>query len=155
MTPRRTTQLRCFDYTGYHRYFLTFCLRDRRNLFISHATVTLVLEALRTAARRERFALLAYCFMPDHVHVLVGGTHETADLKRFVKTAKQMSAFRLGQTCWQSGFYERVLRSEEETEAVCSYIWQNPVRAGIVGSAEAYPFSGSDVFAFPESMPRT
>jgi REP element-mobilizing transposase RayT len=34
---------------------------------------------------------MAFCFMPDHVHLLVGGTCETSDGKRFIRRAKQYS----------------------------------------------------------------
>ncbi|MBI2189477.1 MAG: transposase [Acidobacteria bacterium] len=108
---------------------------------------------IRRTADEEQFAVLAYCFMPDHVHLVVGGTHETSDLRRFVKVSKQRVAHALNTArrispTWQEGFYERVLRSAEATDVVIRYVLDNPVRAGMVAKAEDYPYSG--VLFWPE-----
>ena len=47
---------------------------------------------------------------------------------------------------WQRGFYDHILRSEEDLQDVTRYILENPVRKGIVKSLVEYPFSGSAVF---------
>jgi putative transposase len=95
-------------------------------------------------------ALLAYCFMPDHVHIVVEALEETADLRRFVKAFKQRSGFehrrRTGGPLRQSGYYDRVLRNDESTEAVVRCVWNNPVRRGLVRQVADWRFSGSDVF---------
>src|SRR4051794_39786856 len=74
---------------------------------------------IQQQADAEGFAILAYCFMPDHVHVLVEGLREDSDCKRFSSRAKQFSGFyyaqRYGRTLWQRYGYERVLRNEEAT----------------------------------------
>ncbi len=87
--------------------------------------------------------------MPDHVHALLEGTSETADLRRMVKRFKQVSAHRFrqetGESLWASGYYEHVLRDEEATIDVILYILANPVRAGLAASISEYSFSGSDI----------
>jgi REP element-mobilizing transposase RayT len=92
--------------------------------------------------------VLAYCFMPDHIHLLAAASDE-ADLPAFMRTFKQ----RTGYSCkkalgwdgpfWQKSYYDHILRSEERVEAVAAYIWGNPVRAGLVQDMDSYPFSGS------------
>ena len=47
---------------------------------------------------------------------------------------------------WQSGYYERVVRSHG-MESVVRYILDNPVQAGLVQRVEDYPFSGVDTRA--------
>ena len=44
---------------------------------------------------------------------------------------------------WQKGYFERVLRGEEGTDAVIAYMLNNPVRAGLVETPMAYPHSWS------------
>ena len=101
-------------------------------------------EILR-AATDCGVAVLAYCFMPDHAHLLVH-LPAAAPISNFVKRAKQLSGFHgkqlTGSTIWQTGYYERTLRESEETRNVVAYILQNPVRAGLVERPEDYPFSG-------------
>ncbi len=42
---------------------------------------------------------------------------------------------RTGGRLWQQGFFERTLRNDEAIEVVARYIEGNPVRAGLVTSA--------------------
>jgi REP element-mobilizing transposase RayT len=86
--------------------------------------------------------------MPDHVHVMLEGAHETANLRRCVRVVKQRIGFSLRRECglrdmWQPGYFERVLRDDEPTAVVVRYILDNPVRAGLVQNAEDYAFSGA------------
>ena len=92
MFPGHPEYLQHFDYVGFHRYSLTFCTMRRQPLFVTQPVVDLVLEQFLRSAEEERFALIAYCFMPDHVHPLVGVTCETSDGKRFISRAKQHQA---------------------------------------------------------------
>ena len=78
-----------FDYRGPYRYFLTFCVDDRRECFRDAEIVALILAQFRRTASTLSFALLAYCLMPDHAHLLVEGMQDGSDLRRFVKLAKQ------------------------------------------------------------------
>lgn len=148
--PPYPEHLRHFDYTGPNRYFLTFCTSGRARHFIDARHVALVCEQFQRASREQAFAVIAYCFMPDHVHLLVAGDRDDADLKRFVTIAKQYSGFYVRRTTrlllWQRYGFERVLRSEEATATVARYTIANPVRAGIVQSPADYPFWGSFVY---------
>jgi REP element-mobilizing transposase RayT len=42
---------------------------------------------------------------------------------------------------WQEGYFERVIRRNEQLADVCAYIAANPVRAGLAGQVEDYPFT--------------
>ena len=146
MRPKR---LRDFPYLGIQRYFLTICTFARRRHFTNAAVVDAVHTAfLRTCADFE-FAILAYCYMPDHVHLLVEGLSEASDLSALVATAKQRAAYagrRLARgRLWQEGYFERVLRDDDDTFNVARYVVNNPVRAGLVASPRDYPFLGSAV----------
>jgi putative transposase len=146
---RYPEHLRAFDYTGPHRYFLTMCTHERARYFVDAQHVELVAAQFQRVSRDQAFAVIAYCFMPDHVHLLVEGERDDANLKRFTKSAKQYSGFyfrqRTGLFLWQRYGYERVLRNDEATPAVVRYTIANPVRAGLVRSPVDYPFWGSFV----------
>ena len=142
--PHYPKHLSTFDYTGAHRYFLTFCTWERARHFTDGRHVAIVSEQFQRASCELAFAVIAYCFMPDHVHLLVAGEREDADLKRFSKLAKQYSGFyfrrSIGVALWQRYGFERALRGEEATAAVARYIVANPVRAGLVKAPGEYPF---------------
>jgi putative transposase len=144
--PRR---LERYSYCGPRQYFLTFCTFQRLEHFIDSALVADVHAwFLRTATENE-FAILAYCYMPDHLHLLVEGLSDTADLRSFVSLAKQHSAFstrhRVQPRLWQKGYFERILRDDDDPFNVARYVVQNPVRAGLVRSPDDYPFTGSAI----------
>jgi REP-associated tyrosine transposase len=150
MYPDHPTRLPTFDYVGFYRYSLRFCTHARAHRFIDRDAFELVLAQFLRSATEERFAILAYCFMPDHVHLLVEGLSAMADGRRFIAKAKQYSGFYYKKTyaapLWQRYGYERVLRNEEATLTVARYIVANPVRAGLVVEPRDYAFVGSCVF---------
>jgi putative transposase len=154
--PGRPEHLKTFDYLGPHRYFLTFCTFDRRRVFVTSDPVDTVRTQFLRAADDERFAFLAYCFMPDHVHLLVEGKSDDSECRRFFARAKQLSGFhykkQFGEPLWQRYGFERTLRSDEATLSVARYILENPVRAGLVKCVEEYPFLGSDVYTTAEIL---
>jgi|SRR5947208_2806920 len=148
--------LKTFDYIGLYRYFLTFCTDHGQKLFLASDAVDLVLSQIERAATDERFAMPAYCFMPDHVHLLVEGTSDGSDCRKFIKRAKQLSGFhyteRFGRRLWQRYGFERVLRDEEATLVVARYILENPIRAGLVQRPEDYAYSGSRVYPIDQIL---
>ena len=143
-----------FSYTGIRQYFLTFCAYMRHPVFTSEETVAAVLGQFRHSANRHGFAPLAYCLMPDHLHLLCEARAAESDLVAFVRDAKQRSGFAFarltGDRLWQPGFYDRVLRGEDDALAVVRYIVTNPVRAGLAREIGEYPYCGSDLFAMEQ-----
>ena len=95
------------------------------------------------------FLILAYCFMSDHVHLLVEGSNDAADLRRFVRAAKQSTGYeftrRTGHRLWQENYFDRTLRREDAVASVVRYLLINPIRAGIVEALRDYPYWGSGV----------
>jgi REP element-mobilizing transposase RayT len=83
--------------------------------------------------------------MPDHAHVLVS-VPEGILLTAFVRDFKQRSGFELkkatGEPAWQVSYYDHILRKEENVADVARYVWNNPVREGLVVEWLDYPYSG-------------
>jgi putative transposase len=125
-------------------------------VFTTRERVDLVLEQFLRSAEEERFAIIVYCFMPDHVHLLIEGKSVRSDCKRFIALAKQYSGFyyrkQFRRPRWQRYGFERVLRSEDATLVVARYIIDNPVRAGLVADCRDYPFTGSSAYALDEIL---
>lgn len=85
--------------------------------------------------------------MPDHLHLLVTSAQKGGSLDAFMRRAKQTSGYRFKQTTrktlWQAGYYERVLRADEEPLMAIAYMVANPIRAGFAERAEEWPHWGS------------
>jgi putative transposase len=140
-----------FSYVGLQRYFLTFCTADRTARFQEAKAVDLVTTQFLRAGNDEEFAIIACCFMPDHVHLLVEGKNECADLKKFITRAKQFSGYEYSREfrkrLWQRYGYEHVLRDEESTRQVAADILENPVRAGLAKTVYDYPHLTSSEYS--------
>ena len=151
MFPKRPGRIRGFNYLGLHRYSLTICAFQRKEIFTSQKIVAPVLGKIRDCAGDDSFEIIAYCFMPDHLHLLVRGLAESADLQRFMWRWKQFSGFAhkraTGESLWQESYFDHVLRDDEETWRAAKYILENPVRRGLVSHFAEYPYCGSDVFS--------
>jgi putative transposase len=156
MPPTRLRRLSGFSYIGPHRYSLTFCTFSRQRLFVEAPIVETVRSQIVRAGELCGFDVFAYCFMPDHLHLLVGGSAGPARLAVFAQRAKQLSGYYgrriAGGPIWQVGYFERVLREAEDTRSVVAYLLANPVRAGLVLNPGDYPFSGSGVCTLAELL---
>ena len=146
---RKNIRLPPSCYLGPQWYFLTTCTLGRIPRFQDGRLVAEALGFLVEEAHTHGFDIQAYCFMPDHLHLLTNGTHPAADCLTFVKTFKQRSGFafkqRTRERLWQDRPYDHILRPDESWEAVAYYIWMNPVRKGD-GRPAQWPFSGSLTF---------
>ena len=151
--PHRLSVATC---SGGYRHFLTMCTRNRRPHFSDSAVVCRTIDHFVQTASVEGFEVLAYCFMPDHLHVLVQGLTEGADLRRFVRLAKQRAGFWFArerhERLWQDSFFDRTLRQEDELATVIRYVINNPVRAGLVDAPVAYRHWGSQKFSREEIL---
>ena len=148
---RKRNRLPLDDYRRAACYALTIGTAERKPLFAVEATVQLCLDALRRCGEGSGFSVLAYCFMPDHLHLLLEG-EDGADLVKFVSRFKQQSGYLYRRSrpdsgnLWQKSYHDHVVRSDEGLLQMAKYIVGNPVRAGLVESCEDYPFSGSFVW---------
>lgn len=96
----------------------------------------------------ERYAMIAWCVMPNHVHVLVetrlgqGLDHVVHSWKSFTAHAvnrlvRQTGAF------WAPEYFDRYMRDDTHLAATLAYIEDNPVKAGLCCSASQWPFSSA------------
>ena len=76
--------------------------------------------------------------MPDHIHALISFPRESA-IKKTISAWKGYIAKQCGIT-WQRDFFDHRLRHDESQQLKASYIRNNPVRAGLVQSPEAWPY---------------
>lgn len=109
------------------------------------------LDLLSRYAARTGLSIHAYCLMPNHVHLVVVPTTE-ASLASCLGPVHLRYAQHLNRKqgvagrVWQGRFYSCPLDEAHFVEAV-RYVELNPVRAGLVGRAEEYPWSSAAAHA--------
>lgn len=109
---------------------------------------------LHTCARYDLLCP-AYVLMPDHKHVfLLGLADRTSDQRTAVEFLRKHLRPHLAPADWQRQSHDHVLREHERKldafPNVAGYIFDNPVRAGLAPSRDAWPFSGCCVPGYPD-----
>ena len=96
----------------------------------------------------ERYALSAWCVMPNHAHAVVTpfAEHTLSDV---LQAWKSYSAHEINRQLkrkgkvWQKESFDHVVRNQAGFEKFVSYTEQNPVAAGLVASPADWPFSSA------------
>jgi len=109
-------------------------------------------NAIEVVRSRTKFALCAYCFMPDHWHAVIlpaeGSSISDVLMRVKILAQRQISKARGSRDgVWQSRFYDHILRSRREFDETVEYVHQNPVRKGLVESATDWPWSSAGWYA--------
>ena len=129
-------------------YFVTTRTHELERVFVGAIAQTAVGELFDL---RDKYGFLAasFVFMPDHAHFLVvpGENFTISQTMRVIKggiSRRVNSVLKREGPVWQDGFRDNAPKSIDELHAYITYIEQNPVRAGLVNDASAYPFSSAD-----------
>ncbi len=104
----------------------------------------LVQQALLHRQEAE-YRLHSWTIMPNHVHLVIEPTGEQSlsDVLQGIKSASVHAINqRLGRhgVLWQRESYDHLIRNDEDFARCCEYVRQNPVKAGLSQSPEAYPY---------------
>ena len=123
-------------------------LRSRRKLEESDfARLAIALARMR---QKQRFALTAWVFLPDHWHAIIYPPHP-------LSIAQAMSAIKVSSMVainharhekgelWQERFFDHALRTVKDYGETVEYIHMNPVKRGLVKRPEQWKWS-----SFPE-----
>ena len=119
----------------------------REDVFFTDEDRVAYLEWMRESCARHRVAVLAYCLMTNHIHVIVVPPRHNA-LENVFRPLHTRYAQRVNRArkwkghLWQGRFFSSAL-DELYLWAALRYVERNPVRARIVRKAENYPWSSA------------
>lgn len=117
---------------------------DGRNIFIEEGDRKKFLTQLFNAKGEGRFALLAYCLMDNHIHLLIEENEDIGTcMKRITVGYVRWHNFQYGRTghLFQNRYLSEPVETDNYLMAVARYIHQNPVKAGMVEMADKYTWS--------------
>jgi REP element-mobilizing transposase RayT len=141
--PRRLSRE---AYAEPHRIiFVTVCAKLRRPIFQDDACARLVVSAARECCETERLDLVAYCVMPDHVHLVVA-TRIESRFEDFVgrlksKVTRGLHAQGIPGTIWERSYWDRHAHAPDDVQAMVEYVLANPVRRGLCERVEEWPYA--------------
>ncbi len=93
----------------------------------------------------ERYRLIAWTIMPNHVHVLIEVMAEQS-IGNVVSSWKRFSARMANRVLgrsgpfWQDDYWDTYIRNERHFESALSYIANNPVKAGLAKTPADWPW---------------
>ena len=96
----------------------------------------------------ERYRLLAWCIMPNHVHVVVEPSADNP-LDRIVQSWKSYTAHQANRMLgrrgmfWHRDYFDRYVRDEGHLNRTIDYIENNPVKAGLVAESVKWRWSSA------------
>jgi len=126
-------------------YFITFTTYKRVPLFTNYKAANCFCRLLAVNEVKTQASWLAWVLMPDHFHGLLK-VPDGADLSHIIQNLKGRSGYSINKTvgskcaCWQSAYFDRALRRDQDRLAIARYIVANPLRAKLVKPIREYPY---------------
>ena len=137
-------------------FYITSCTIERQPFLACDAYANILIDEWNNSLSRYGWLIGHYVIMPDHVHFFCSPTDSAKKISLFVGKWKEWTCKRITEKIndtifkndddinhlWQEEFFDHVLRSEESYYQKCLYIYNNPVRAGLVDNPEEWKYSG-------------
>ena len=153
---------------GVYLYFVTFTLTDWLPIFISPEPVEIVVDNLKFCITEKSLRVHAFVIMPNHIHLIVSdGNFDNDRLQKTLTEFRKFTGRKLAdyidrtlsvslstvtrnaasndrsRQVWQPGWHAEGLASEHFLVQKANYIHENPVRKGLVRSAEDWVHSSA------------
>ena len=145
---RKQNRLTAYDYSTPNAYFITICTDKRKNLFwedvgaIIDRPNNVPLTCLGTIVQKS-IEDIQKCYpaisvensviMPNHIHLLLqintddsGRSMIAPTISTVVRLMKGAVTKQAGFSVWQKGFYDHVIRNEQDYLEIWNYIEGNP-----------------------------
>jgi putative transposase len=120
---------------------------NRQNVFFSDNDRELYLSLLKEYTAEYNVAVLGYCLMTNHIHVVAVPANATGLAKALGRTHNDYARWlnirrRQSGHLWQNRFFSCPLDTPY-TWAALAYVERNAVRAGLVTACEQWPWSSA------------
>ena len=129
-------------------FFVTTSFKDRRRYGDIFGLYPALARSLAFCLDKYDSKAIGYVFMPSHIHALlvIEGNRLPNSMRDFKKFISQKEAKGLGitePTIWQYRYDRVAISTENVLRIKLEYIHANPVRSGLVGKAEDWPWSSA------------
>lgn len=154
-------RLRHYDDLGTAR-FVTFGCYRMGQFLIDPLPCELLVKYIGEARSKHGFKLMAYVFMPEHVHLvllppddmklgpMIGEIKSKMAREYFATTMPDIKGKRV---FWQKRCYDRNCRSQESIKEKIAYCHNNPVKRGLVKDPREYRWSSYNWYQGKRDVP--
>lgn len=141
-------------------YHILFRGVNQQNIFEERADYEKLKEAIKKVKGEMGFELYAYCFMSNHVHLVLKEKQEkdiSLIMKRILTKYARWYNIKYGRSgALIANRYKSVpVEIDEYFLQLIRYVHQNPVKASIVESIEEYSFSSYNEYLYESTITDT
>ena len=133
---RKRLRINNYDYSKENMYFITICIKNRRELLGKINSKNHMKLAYKGNVVEKYIDLIEktygnvlideYVIMPNHIHMIILINNKTEiTISRIIKQYKTLVSKRIAYSIWQKSFYDHIIRNEEEYLKIKEYIQNN------------------------------
>ena len=148
LPKRKRNRLTAYNYSTPNAYFITVCTENRKNLFWSDVGMIIdrpenvPLTSLGMVAQQSIRDISSHypaitvdhsVIMPNHIHLLLqihtdanGRSMIAPTISTVMRLMKGTVSKQASFPVWQKGFYDHVIRNENDYQDIWNYIEGNP-----------------------------
>jgi len=143
-------------------YFFTLVSYNHRKIFTNESTVNILLDSIEKVRQNHPFGLIAYCILPDHLHMLCELQENDSDYPTKIRLIKShftrnwIDPYQIPVTpsrtskkekmVWQRRYWEHFIRDNRDFEKHIAYILYNPVKHELVHAPSEWKYSNCSDF---------
>ena len=147
LPKRKQNRLTDYDYSTPNAYFITICTDKRKPLFWTVGAATGRQQGIFLSEQGKivdrcitnipihypAISVDQYVIMPNHIHLLLqihagndGRPVAAPTVSQVVNQLKGAASKQIGQSVWQKGFHDHVIRGDADYREIRNYIQNNP-----------------------------
>ena len=150
LPKRKSARLKYYDYSTPGAYFLTICVKDRKQLLSkiivgddAHIVpknrltkIGLICEKYinNINIKYKNVSVDKYVIMPNHIHIIISlygtmrASSPTKNIKNIIRSFKIMVTKEIGKSIWQRSYHDHIIRGEKDYQKIWEYIDTNVIR---------------------------
>ena len=142
LPKRKPNRLKGFDYSSAGAYFITICTKNKEQCLskivganiVRPSAIGKIIEKdiLKIEKIYPCIFVDSYVIMPNHIHLIL--TIDTIrrpmvapTIATVIKQFKGVVSKEVGMSVWQKGFYDHIIRDDEDYNTKAQYIDTNPL----------------------------
>ncbi|MBP3337499.1 MAG: transposase [Clostridia bacterium] len=149
LSKRKPTRLKGYDYSTPGAYFITICVKDRKQLlskivgadshivpknYLSNCGLICDKYINNINNKYENVTVDKYVIMPNHIHLIIflHGTMKasspTKNIETIIRSFKTLVTKEIGYSIWQRSYHDHIIRGEKDYQKIWEYINTNPLK---------------------------
>ncbi len=150
LPKRKPLRLKGYDYSTPGAYFITICVKDRKQLLskiivgddahivpknkLSYYGLMCDKYINNINTKYKNIKVDKYVIMPNHIHMILSlhgtmrASSPTKNIGNIIRTLKILITKESGNSIWQRSYHDHIIRGEEDYQKIWEYIDTNVLR---------------------------